>query len=56
MVLMMHVDKINNDNAAKVTQPKLPGNGMGCFHIGLENCIVKILSTDIASGVDINGC
>ena len=50
-----HIDKVDNDNAAEVTQSQLPGNGLRRLQIGLENGLFKVAMTDITTGVYIRG-
>ena len=51
---VFHINKIQDDDAAQITQPQLPHDCMRGFEIGLENGVVEIAAVDIAAGVDIN--
>jgi hypothetical protein len=50
-----HVDEIEDDDAAQIAQPQLPGNGGGGFQIGLEDGFFEIAMTDISAGIDVDG-
>ena len=54
MLLALHVDEIEHDDAAEVAQPQLPGHGLRRFQVRLEDRVVEIAATDIAAGVDID--
>ena len=54
MALVVHIDKVNQNNAAQVAKPKLPGNGMGRLKVGLKHGVFKTAAAHIAPGVDIN--
>jgi hypothetical protein len=37
VVFIVHIDEINDDNAAEITQTQLAGNRLGGFDIGIED-------------------
>ncbi|SWI89319.1 Uncharacterised protein [Klebsiella pneumoniae] len=55
VILIIHINEINDDNTAKIAQTQLTGNGLGRLNIGIKNSIVKITVTDECSGIDIDG-
>src|SRR5215510_12656880 len=52
--LLFHVDEIDNDNAADVSQPELTNDLLDRFEIGLEDCLFLISFADEAPGVDVD--
>ena len=54
MLRVLHVDKINNDDAAQIAQAQLPRDRLGRFKIGLEDRVVKAAATDKTAGVDVD--
>ncbi len=54
MVFIIHVDEIDNDNAAQIADAKLARDGVGRFQIGLENRVMKTATADKATGVYID--
>ena len=55
MLGQIHIDEIDDDDAAQVTQPKLPRYSLRRFLIGLENSVVKRAHTDESTGIHVNG-
>ena len=55
VVVLAHVNEINNHNAAQIAQAQLTGDRLGGFEIRLVNRFVKITGADKATGVDIHG-
>src|SRR6056297_2923647 len=55
VLVIGHVDEINDDDAAKVAQPELAGKRLGCLHIGLVDGFGKISSADITARIDVYG-
>ena len=55
VVFIIHVDKIDNDNAAEVTQTQLTSNGLRCFNISIKDSVVEITMPNKRSGIDIDG-
>ena len=55
VIFIIHVDKIDNDNAAEVTQTQLTSNGLRCFNISIKDSVVEITMPNKRAGVDING-
>ena len=56
VVFVMHVDKINHDDATKIAQAKLTCDRVSSFHIGLEHSVIKIFATNITPGIHIDRC
>jgi hypothetical protein len=50
-----HVDEIDDDDAAEISDPKLPGNRLSCLKIGLEDGFFQIPAPDKGTGVDVDG-
>ena len=55
VLLVIHVDEIDNDDAAEITQPQLAGRHQCRLKVGFENRVVEIATTDKTAGIDING-
>jgi hypothetical protein len=55
VLLVLHVDEVDNDDAAEVPQPELAGDGDCRFQIGLENGVVEIAHADETAGVHVDG-
>ena len=53
MLGIFHINKINNNNTTKITQPELSNNSLGSFKIGFEYGFFKIAIADITAGIDI---
>jgi hypothetical protein len=49
-----HVDKVDNDQATKVTQTQLTSNLIGRFQVGVERRFFNIAATGCACGVDVD--
>ena len=54
MRLFLHVDKVNNDNPAKITQSQLTYNDLCRLKIGFKYRIFERTSTHIGACIDIN--
>jgi len=52
----LHINKINNDNPADVSEANLIGNFFDRFQIGLQNGLFKIVFSDITPCIDVNHC
>ncbi|MNS76885.1 hypothetical protein D3C72_1104430 [compost metagenome] len=50
-----HVDEVDNDQAAQVTQTKLTGNFICGFEVGVESGLFDIAAAGCACGVDVDG-
>ena len=50
-----HVDEVNDDDAAKVTQTQLPGDGLRRFQVRLEDSFLQVAPANKSPGVHING-
>src|SRR5690606_30301617 len=55
MILVLHVDEVDNDDAADVAQTQLPGDGRGGLEVGLENGLFKGAMPDEGAGIDVDG-
>ena len=51
----IHVNEVNNDNTAKVTQSQLPRNRLCGFKIGFENSVIETAPGHKPASVHING-
>ena len=54
MLAVTHVDKIDDDKAAEVTQPQLAGRFLRCFHVRLEGGVLDPFFAGALAGVDVN--
>ncbi|MNY09625.1 hypothetical protein D3C86_1425450 [compost metagenome] len=54
MLLFLHVDEVQDDDAAQIAQSELAGDGLRSLQIGLENRVVEIASAHEAACVDID--
>src|SRR5208283_2537960 len=54
MVGVLHVDEVDDDDAAEVAQTQLPRDHLGGLEIGLENGVVKAAPADKAAGIDVD--
>ena len=55
MLIAFHIDKIDNDDAAQISESKLAGYGLRRFQIGFEYSLFQIAAADIAAGIYIHG-
>ena len=55
MFAVDHIDKINDDQPAQVSQAQLPGDFLSSFEIGLEGGFFHISLIGGPSGIDIDG-
>ena len=54
MILVLHVDEVDDDDAAEVAHPQLPRNGDRRLEIGAEDGFLQVAMTDIAAGVHVH--
>ena len=54
VLLVFHVDEVDNDDPTKVPQAQLAGNGDRRLKIGLENGVVEVPHADEAAGIDVD--
>ncbi|MNV76743.1 hypothetical protein D3C71_1701170 [compost metagenome] len=54
VMLLGHVDEINDNHAAHIPQPQQPGNLFGCFHIRLKHSLLQIHRTRILAGIYVD--
>ncbi len=52
---ILHVDEVDDDDAAEIAQAELPRDDLRCFEIGLENRLVETAATDKSASIDIDG-
>src|SRR5688572_1508559 len=55
--LVLHVDEVEDDDAAEVAQPDLPHDLLGGLEVGLEDGVLEPaggLLADVAAGVDVD--
>ena len=55
VLLVLHVDEIDDYQAAQVPQPELPGHFVGGLQVGLQGGLLQLLLAGAAAGVDIDG-
>ena len=53
--LAVHVDEVNNDDAAEIAQSQLPRDGLGSFEIGFENSVIETSPRHKCTGIYIDG-
>ena len=53
MQFIFHINEINDDDAADISQSKLVGNFLNSLHIGFKDCLFKIFAAHVAAGVYI---
>ena len=54
MLRIVHVDKVDNNDAADIAEPDLVGDLPGRFHIGFKNSLGLVVLADIPSGIDVD--
>jgi hypothetical protein len=54
MLLARHVDEVEDDDAAEVSQAQLPGDRLRRLEVGLEDRVVEVARADEAAGVDVD--
>lgn len=42
VILIIHIDKVDDDNAAQIAQTKLAGNGLRRFDVGVEDGVIQL--------------
>ena len=50
-----HVDKVDDDDTAQITQPQLARHRLGRLEIRLEQCLFQILAAHIGASIDVDG-
>src|SRR5262245_28167446 len=58
VLLLLHVDQIEHDDAAEIAQPDLPDDLLHRFEVRLEDGVLEAsrrLLADVAPGVDVDG-
>jgi hypothetical protein len=51
----LHVDEVDDDDAAQVAHAQLAGDGLGGLEVGLEDGVVEVARADEAAGVHVDG-
>ena len=51
----VHVDEIDDDDAAEIAQAQLPRDGLRRLQVGLEDGVVERAHADETAGVDVDG-
>ena len=54
MLLVRHIDEVDNDDPAQVAQAQLPGQRGGSLEVGPEYGLIHIASTQERAGVHID--
>src|ERR687898_180282 len=54
VVLALHVDEIDDDDASDVTQPQLAGDFDGGFEVVLEHGLLEARAADVLAGVHVD--
>jgi hypothetical protein len=55
VLLLGHVDEIDDDDAAEVAQPQLAHDGLGRFQVGLEDGFFQVAMPHVGAGVHVDG-
>ena len=55
VVGVLHVDEVDDDDAAEVAQAQLPRDDLRRLEVGLEDRFVEAAAADEAAGVDVDG-
>src|ERR1700733_12503520 len=52
---LIHIDEVDDDNAAQIAQPNLPHNLLDRVHVGFDDRIFKARSlADVLTGIDVD--
>ena len=54
MLLRVHIDKIDYDNAAHIPEPELSGNLFGCYLVDFEGIFLLVAGFGPDAAVDVN--
>ena len=54
MVGVLHVDEVDDDDAAEVAHPQLAGDDLRGLEVGLEDRVVEAAAADETAGVDVD--
>src|SRR5690554_4747425 len=52
---VLHVDEVDDDDAAEIAQAQLPGDGGSGLEVGLEDGLLEVAMPHVAAGVDVDG-
>ncbi len=52
---VVHVDEVDDDDAAQIAQPQLAGDGLRGLQIGAVDGVVEVARADETAGVDVDG-
>src|SRR5690606_12882180 len=55
VVFIIHIDKVDDDNTAQITQAKLACDGLRRFYIGIKDGVIEVAMADKRAGVDVDG-
>jgi len=55
VLLALHVNKINDNQAPQVTQAQLPADFICCFQVGYKHGLLRVLELGKPRGIYING-
>src|SRR3990167_7821391 len=55
MLLIFHIDKVDDDDPAQVAQAQLAGNSSGRLQVGLEDGFFQRAMADEGPGIDVDG-
>jgi hypothetical protein len=50
----LHVNEVNDDDAADIPQPQLPGNFIGCFQVGFQGILFLVVAYAFIAAVYVN--
>jgi hypothetical protein len=53
--LVLHVDEVDDDDAADIAQAELAGDLAGRVEVGAEDRLLRIFLAGVAAGVDVDG-
>ena len=55
VIFIVHIDKVDDDNAAQITQAKLTRDGLRRFDVSVEDGVIEVAMADKRAGVDVDG-
>ncbi len=56
MLGIVHINEVNNDDAAQIAQAQLPRDGHRCFQVCFENRVVEVASAHVAACINVYRC
>ncbi len=51
---VVHINKVQDDDATQIAQTQLAGQGNRCFQVCFEDRVVKVATTDETAGIHIH--